>query len=115
MLAIPSINAEMVQLYGKHFYALIHKGRGTYISMCKDDGVDPGEFVDKPLDPNHENVVEISSDEDYGDYYDDEAEEEEEEQVLPSSQSSMGERSGYFKPPPDALVAKFNAQSKSSA
>lgn len=105
MLRIPNINPEMIDRYGRHFFKLVMNAKEAYTGMTG------GADFDKPVDPNHQNVVEISSEgEDDGDgqvaYFEDE--EEPEASYLPSSQSSIGERSNYFVP--DPAVAEFNEQ-----
>lgn len=57
------------------------------------------EKEDRPRDPNHQNVIDISSDEEFGD---DDLDE------LANEGSQEEQRSQYFRPPPD--VERFNAQ-----
>lgn len=85
---IPGIDPDKVERYGREFLKLVRKSQRFYEgSMCHDQ--------DRPQDPNHENVIDISSDDaDEMDNFDDEA--------------SQGERSSYFRPLPE--VEAFNAQ-----
>jgi hypothetical protein len=54
---------------------------------------------DRPQDPNHENVINISSDDDFGSHVLDNFED---------NDSAHGETSSYFQPSP--AVRAFNAQ-----
>lgn len=101
MLSIPGINEEMVELYGKHFFKLISNAKAFYYSMQVSNEDSSGEFEDKPVDPNHVNVIDISSDEE---------EDPEPEAFSQGSHSSMEERSTYFRVDPE--VAAFNSRSK---
>ena len=92
MLEIPGIDAERVELYCKVFLTLVRNAQHIYESMLQQQ-------EDRVQDPNHENVINISDDEESGDYdldaFDDEG--------------PQKERSTYF-PGPD--VEAFNAQCK---
>lgn len=84
---LPEINPENVALHGKGFLKLIRLAQQGYENM-----IQPRE--DRPQDPNHENVIIVSSDEDE-DFEDD--------------NGSQAERSGYFQGP-DPYVVRFNNQ-----
>ncbi len=92
LLEIPGIQAERVKLYGKRFLKLIRNHHNRYEAMLK-------EKEDRPCDPNHQTVIDISSDEEYGD---DDLDE------LADDASQEEQRSQYFRPPPE--VERFNAQ-----
>ena len=93
MLEIASIDPTRVQLYGKRFLKLIRASQEHYESIMRDQ-------EDRPQDPNHQNVIDISSDSEsvYQDGLDDSADE----------YGSQEQRSSYFKPPAD--VQAFNAR-----
>jgi len=92
LLEIIGIEVERVKLYGKQFLKLIRNHHDRYEAMLK-------EKEDRPCDPNHQTVIDISSDEDYGD---DDLDE------LADDASQEEQRSQYFRPPPE--VERFNAQ-----
>ena len=98
LLQIRGIDPEKVNLYGTQHLRLITKAHDFYLTSMQEaeDNI--------PQDPNHQNVVEISSDDEFDDDMglddllsegDHEEEEEEEE-----------ERSAYFLPPD---VQRFNS------
>ncbi len=92
LIKIPDIDPNKVELYGKNFLKLISSTENHYNAVMQCD-------EDRPQDPNHQNVIDISSDddEDYGssdELHDD---------------GSQEERSGYFPVNPD--VERFNARS----
>ena len=93
MLEIPGIEPERVRLHGKKFLKLIREAHRSYEEMMQQQ-------EDHPQDPNHQNVINISSDEEFGgdgEFDDFEVDEE-----------SQGETSLYF----DTDVAAFNRQCK---
>ena len=92
MLKIRGIDPERVKLYGKQFLRIIRNHFNRYEAMMK-------EKEDRPCDPNHLNVIDISSDEDCGD---DDLDE------LADEASQEEQRSQYFRPPPE--VERFNAR-----
>ena len=92
MLEIRGIDPERVRLYGKQFLKLIRSHSDQYEAMMRDK-------EDRPCDPNHLTVIDISSD---GDYGDDDLDE------LADEGSQEDRRSQYFKPPLE--VERFNAQ-----
>ena len=55
LLSIDGINAERVRLHGRRFLKLIQEAYKNYEAMMMAQ-------EDRPVDPNHENVVEISDD-----------------------------------------------------
>lgn len=97
MFDIPGIDPDKVQRYGKHFLKLVRSTQNHYESIMQHQ-------EDRPLDPNHENVIIISSEDEYGDDggFDDFVEEN----------SSQEERSSYFpmQPKVPPTVEAFNAQ-----
>ena len=96
MLKIPDIDPDKVERYGKRFLKHIHNSRRLYENLI-------GDQDDRPTDPNHQNVVEISSDDDNGaDLYD----------LLDNHDDSQEERSMYFQNPLE--VEAFDAHCKSS-
>ena len=93
MLEITNIDPKKVQLYGKNFLKLIRASQQRYESIMRDQ-------EDRPQDPNHQNVIDISSDN-----------ESIHQQALDESVDEYGsqeQRSSYFKPPAD--VQAFNAR-----
>lgn len=93
LLEITGIDPERVRLYGKKFLALIREAHHGYEQM-----IQPRE--DRPQDPNHQNVINISSDEDFGDNEGLDKSEDDED--------SPEERSVYFAQDPE--VEGFNAR-----
>ena len=92
MLELPGIDHDKVERYGKRFLRLIRASQQFYESMMRQQ-------EDRPQDPNHQNVIDISSDEgigcgDVGDFDEEDG--------------SQEEQSTYFKPP--AEVDAFNAR-----
>lgn len=92
MLEIPGIDAQKVELYGRFFLTLIHNAQHSYESMMQQQ-------EDRIQDPNHVNVINISDDDDTGNYDLDDFDD-----------GSPRERSTYF---PSRRVEAFNAESKS--
>jgi len=94
LLRIPGIDQERVKLYGRIFLKLIRDAHQGYEEMMQ-------QKEDRPQDPNHLNVINISSDDELGgkELLDD----------LDGEEDSQGERSTYFPQNPD--VENFNAQS----
>lgn len=95
MIKIPGVDPDKVQRYGKKFLKLILATQQGYVSLMHAE-------EDRPQDPNHENVINISSDDDFND---DGASDDFEGEV-----GSQEERSAYFEAPAD--VRAFNAQCK---
>ena len=97
MLEIQGINADKVRRYGKQFLGLIRNTHRQYESIMQQQ-------EDRPQDPNHQNVIDISSDnesDDYGEF-----------DELGVEDGSQEERSSYFQP--TSAVDAFNAQCWSS-
>ncbi len=95
MLEIPGIDPSMVDLYGTQFLKLIHKTEEGYKNIMR-------QAEDKPQDPNHQNVIEITSSDD--------------EDVVAEAYSSdfdasEEEKSAYWRP---AEAEEFNNRSKSN-
>ena len=95
MLDIPGIDAVKVGLYGKQFLKIVREFHQAYEEMIQQQ-------EDRPQDPNHENVINISSDEEYADGAEDEDSGDEDD--------AEGQRSSYFQQPSE--VAAFNRQCK---
>lgn len=96
MLEIPNIDPDKVERYGKTFLKLIREAHRGYEAMIQQQ-------EDRPQDPNHQNVIDISSDDEFGDADDlDEFDADEE---------TLGESSHYF---PSDDVNAFNAQRRLS-
>lgn len=98
MLDIPGIGSEQVKLYGSKFLPLIQNAKRGYEAMMESEN--------RPQDPNHQNVISISSDEDedFG--------LEEGPDGMKHAGDSQGERSQYFQH--DEEVEAFNARRKST-
>ncbi len=96
LLEINGIDEDKVERHGNRFLGLIHDAHNTYEALMRAQ-------EDRPDDPNHRNVVEISDDDHAieGGLEDSDAHEFSDE-----------ETSRYFQLAPD--VAAFNAQSKSA-
>ena len=89
MRQIPGIDVDKIDRYGKRFLKLIHAAHQGYETLMRQQ-------EDRPQDPNHQNVIDISSDEEFGhDEYEDEL-------------GSQPERSSYFQADPE--VEAFNAR-----
>ena len=99
MLDIPGIGSEQVRLYGRKFLPLIQNAKRGYEAMMDSEK--------RPQDPNHQNVINISTDEgeDFG--------AEEGPDGLEDHKDSQGERSQYFQH--DEEVEAFNARCKSDS
>lgn len=96
MLKLPGIDVDRVLRYGKRFYKLIRSTKAGYENMMKHD-------EDPPEDPNHHNVIELTSDDDEVPELSDAAVE-----VVEDEEPQSGERSGYFQS--HSEVEAFNAQ-----
>ena len=95
MLEIDGINHEMVRLHGRSFLNLVKVAHQWYEeSMQREEA--------GPRDPNHQiqNIVEISSESEYG--VDDDLDE------LDADEDTTEQRSQYFNAP--AEVSAFNAR-----
>ena len=90
MLQIPGINEDRVHRYGKSFLPLIEKYHNDYDEMMASNN-------DRDIDQNHQNVIDLCSDED-----DDEYDEEDDDYMSQAEQPSK-----YFV---SAQVEAFNAQ-----
>ena len=93
MREISGIDTDKVDRYGKRFLKLIRKSQQFYESMMRQQ-------EDRPQDPNHQNVIDISSDDEFADngVFED----------LDEARGSQEERSSYFQAAPE--VEAFNAQ-----
>ena len=97
MLEIPGIDPNKVEIHGKEFLKLVREAHRDYEAMMQQE-------EDRPQDPNHQNIIELSSDDEFddGDNLDD----------FEGDDESAEERSHFFKPSPD--VVALNARSKSN-
>ena len=95
MREIPGIDLDKIDRYGKRFLKLIRASQQIYESMMRQQ-------EDRPQDPNHQNVIDISSDDEFMDdgTFDD----------FDDAHGSQEERSSYFQVAPE--VDAFNAQCK---
>lgn len=91
LLEIPGIDIDKIERYGERFLKLIRNAQGLYESIM-------AQYENCPLDPNHQNVIDISSDDGCGDEGFDGLEET----------GSQEEQSSYFQAQPD--VEAFNAR-----
>ena len=91
MRQIPDIDLDKVDRYGKRFLKLIHAAHQGYETLMRQQ-------EDRPQDPNHQNVIDISSDDEFGDGFDD----------FEDELGSQHGRSSYFQAPPE--VKAFNAR-----
>lgn len=99
MLEIPNIDPDKVARYSKTFLKLIRDAHRSYEAMMQ-------QHEDRPRDPNHQTVIDISSDDDYGDAGDlDEFDADEESQEELRS-------SRYFPHSADPEVDAFNTRSR---
>jgi bloom syndrome protein len=94
LLEVNGIDFDKVERYGTRFLKMIKDAHNTYEALMRAQ-------EDRPDDPNHRNVVEISDDED---------EVEGVVEDFSDHEFSDEETSQYFQLAPD--VAAFNAQSK---
>ena len=95
MLEIPGIDPQKVDIHGKEFLKLVREAHRNYEAMMQRE-------EDRPQDPNHQNIIELSSDDEFDDKneLDDLGDDE-----------STEERSHFFQPSPDVMA--LNARRKS--
>ena len=95
MLEVPGIDPQKVEVHGKEFLKLVREAYHSYEAMMRRE-------EDRPQDPNHQNIIELSSDDevDNRNAVDDFG-----------SDDSGEERSRFFKPSPDVIA--LNARSES--
>ena len=95
MLEIPGIDPQKVDIHGKEFLKLVREAHRSYEAMMQRE-------EDRPQDPNHQNIIELSSDDEFDDKneLDDLGDDE-----------STEERSRFFQPSPDVMA--LNARRKS--
>ena len=98
MLEISGIDREKVEIHGKEFLKLVREAHGSYEAMMQRE-------EDRPQDPNHQQIIELSSDDEFedGDELDD----------FEGDDESVEERSHFFQPPPE--VVAMNARCKSAS
>ena len=96
MLEIPGIDPQKVGIHGKEFLRLVREAHRNYEAMMQRE-------EERPQDPNHQNIIELSSDDEFHDQngLDD----------FEGDDDSADERSRFFQPSPD--VVALNARSKS--
>lgn len=92
MREIPGIEADKIERYGKRFLKLVRATQQGYESMMRVQ-------EDRPQDPNHQTVIHISSDDEFGNPELDEFEDD---------NAFQEERSSYFRADPE--VDALNAQ-----
>ena len=97
MLEIPGIDPQKVEIHGEEFLKLIREAHRNYEAMMRQE-------EDRPQDPNHQNIIELSSDE--------EVDEKNELDDFEGDGESGEERSHFFQPPPDVIA--LNARRKSN-
>ncbi len=97
MLEIPGIDPNKVEIHGKEFLRLVREAHRNYEAMMQRE-------EDRPQDPNHQNIIELSSDDEYddGNEIDD----------FDGNDDSGEERSHFFMPSPDVIA--LNERSKSN-
>lgn len=97
MLDIPGIDPKKVEIHGKEFLKLVRAAHHNYEAMMQSE-------EDRPQDPNHQDVIVLSSDDEFddGNELDD----------FDGDDESAGERSHFFMPSPD--VVALNTRSKSN-
>lgn len=97
MLEISGVDPQKVEIHGKEFLKLVREAHRNYEAMMQRE-------EDRPQDPNHQNIIELSSDDEFDnrDDLDDLGDD-----------VSTEERSHFFQPPPE--VAALNARRKSDA
>ena len=98
MLEISGIDPQKVEIHGKEFLKLVGEAHRNYEAMMQRE-------EDRPQDPNHQNIIELSSDDEFDDTneFDD----------FGGDDESIEERSHFFQPSPDVIA--LNARSKSDA
>lgn len=94
MLDIPGIDPQKVEIHGKEFLKLIREAHRSYEAMMQRE-------EDRPQDPNHQNIIELSSDDEFDD--------KDELDDLKDDEST-GERSHFFQPSPEVIA--LNARRK---
>ena len=98
MLEISGIDPQKVEIHGKEFLKLVREAHRNYEAMMQRE-------EDRPQDPNHQNIIELSSD--------DEFEDKNELDDFEGDDESVEERSHFFQPAPEVMA--LNARSKSDA
>ena len=95
MLEIPGIDPQKVEVHGKEFLKLVREAYHSYEAMMQRE-------EDRPQDPNHQNIIELSSDD-----------EVDNRNALDDfgGDDSGEERSHFFKPSADVIA--LNARSES--
>jgi bloom syndrome protein len=100
LLGIEGVDPERVRLHGPRFLKLIHEANKNYEAMMRAQ-------EDRPVDPNHKNVVEISDDEEDGEDADAQLSQE-----FSDVEFDETEKSQYFADDQvDSDVENFNARS----
>ena len=103
MLEIPGIDPDKVERYGQRFLKLIRNAQRGYYEMKQQQELPRNVLRDQPNDPNHQNVINISSDEEFAEDYD--------LDDFMGEDGSQEERSSYFHAAPE--VDAFNARCES--
>ena len=94
MLEIPGIDPQKVDIHGKEFLKLVREAHRNYEAMMQRE-------EDRPQDPNHQNIIELSSDDEFDD----------KNELDDLGDESTEERSHFFQPSPDVMA--LNARRKS--
>ena len=98
MLEIPGIDPKRVEIHGKEFLKLVREAHSNYEDMMRQE-------EDRPQDPNHQNIIELSSDDEFDDGNElDEFEGDDE---------PAEERSHFFKPSADVIALNAKRTSDS--
>ena len=98
MLEISGIDPQKVEIHGKEFLKLVREAHRNYEAMMQRE-------EDRPQDPNHQNIIELSSDDEFDDTN--------ELDDFGGDDESIEERSHFFQPSPDVMA--LNARSKPDA
>ena len=96
MLEISGIDPQKVGIHGKEFLKLVREAHGHYEAMMQRE-------EDRPQDPNHQNIIELSSDDEFDD--------KNGLDNFEGDDESVEERSHFFQPSPDVIA--LNARSES--
>jgi bloom syndrome protein len=108
MMNIPNINIDMVSRYGDRLIRLIRNSKQTYKSM-KDS-------TQRPHDPNHELIVDLTGDaeagkseNEYEEYTDDEYADESSRHFQNDSGPVVRNTGSYDSPQNDSALSRFNS------
>ncbi|KAL2064908.1 hypothetical protein VTL71DRAFT_4048 [Oculimacula yallundae] len=106
MRRIPGIKVDRVDAYGKSFLPLIRQMQESYAEMMRGG---PAQDQDADMDSNHQNVIDLVTDEEDGDEDDDEddGQDSENHELTPSEEAAarIAERSPFF---PGTSITSFS-------